>query len=179
MNLKTYKNNCYAVIFIILLLNSSCIIADTKIGFVDMASLIDNSPQISHAKATINSEFEVQYVDIEQKSNDLEILENRITKDGAIMSLSELSKLQERARILERQIRRAKEDLKDAISIRNNLVLNKIQEELRVTVKQYAIDNGYDAILINAILYVSDEMDVTNEILKILKNKNKSTANEN
>jgi len=142
-----------------------------KIGFVDMETLINNSPQIRKAQSSITKEFGIQYSDIEQKESDLKLLEDRITKDGAIMTLSELSKLQERARILDRQVRRAKEDLKDAISIRNNQVLNNIQTELNDIVTQYAKDNGYDAILINAILYVSDEMDITQEILQILKDK--------
>ena len=112
-----------------------------------------------------------------QPESDLNSLENRITKDGAIMSLSELGQLQERARILERQIRRSKEDLKDAIIIRNNQTLNNIQNELGKMVKKYAIDNNYDAILINSILYVSDDMNITDKILQLLKDKN--TSNEN
>ncbi len=161
----------FTAILIILIFSSGTLFAAGKIGFVDMETLINNSPQIRIAQSSITVEFEVQYSDIEQKESDLKLLENRITKDGAIMTLSELSKLQERARILDRQVRRAKEDLKDVISIRNNQVLNNIQKELNEIVTQYAKDNGYDAILINAILFVSDEMDITQEILQILKDK--------
>ncbi len=160
--------------FLILFFFSGYSFCTNKIGFVDMDKLIDNSPQISNARALITSEFELQYTGIEQKEADLERLENRITKDGAMMSLADLKPLQERARILDRQIRRAKEDLKDAISIRKNQILSKIQDDLNKTVEQYARDNGYDAILINAILYVSDEMNITSEILQILKQKDKN-----
>ncbi|MBL4772713.1 MAG: OmpH family outer membrane protein [Alcanivoracaceae bacterium] len=177
MKSKIYKPIGKGVILILLLFYTSHIYSAEKIGFVDMETLINNSPQINHARATISSEFEVPYTDIEQKESDLELLENRITKDGTIMSLSELGKLQERARILDRQVRRAKEDLKDAISIRNNQILNNIQEELKIVVEQYAIENNYDAILINAILYVSDEMDITQEILQVLKEKNNKNEN--
>ncbi len=160
-----------------LLLLSFWVHAQAKIGFVDMETLIDNSPQIQKARASIDFEFKAQYQDIKQKESDLEMLESRISKDGPIMSSTELGKLQERARILERQIRRAKEDLRDAISIRNNQVLSKIQQDLNKVVKQYAIKNGYDAILINAILYVSDDMDITQEILAILKEKSQNNEN--
>lgn len=177
MKPNSHKNFLKRVIFLILLFCCENILAVEKIGFVDMETLINNSPQINNARESISREFEAQYADIEQKEFDLKRLEDRITKDGAIMSLSELGQLQERARIQERQIRRAKEDIKDAISIRNNQILNTIQEELRTTVKQYAIDNGYDAILINSILYVSDEMDITQEILQQLKDR--SNDNEN
>ena len=164
-------------IFLILFFFSAHTLSANKIGFVDMDKLINNSPQISNARALITTEFELQYADVEQKESDLERLENRITKDGAMMSLADLKPLQERARILDRQIRRAKEDLKDAISIRNSQILSKIQEELNKTVEKYAKDNGYDAILINAILYVSDEMNITSEILQILKQKDENENN--
>jgi len=75
----------------------------------------------------------------------------------------------ERARLLDRQIRRFKEDLKDAISIRNSQILDEIQDKLKDTVSAYAQENGYDAILINAILYVSEEIDLTDEILQRLR----------
>ncbi len=169
-NQKTIRKT----IFLILFFFSGYSFSANKIGFVDMDKLIDNSPQISNARALITNEFELQYTGIEQKEADLERLENRITKDGAMMSLADLKPLQERARILDRQIRRAKEDLKDAISIRKNQILSKIQDDLNKTVEQYARDNGYDAILINAILYVSDEMNITSEILQILKQKDKN-----
>lgn len=145
-----------------------------KIGFVDMDSLINNSPQIQNARRDIELEFEQQYTEIKQKESDLEILETRITKDGPIMSANELGQLQDRARILDRQTRRAKEDLKDAIAIRNSQILNDIQKDLRVTVEKYAKENNYDAILINAILYVSDEINITDEILKLLREQNTS-----
>ncbi len=157
----------------ILLLLCVCFdVSAEKIGFVDMETLINNSPQINNARKTINTEFALQYEDIENKESDLEVLENRITKNGAIMSIEELANLQERARILERQVRRSKEDLKDSISIRNNLILSTIQKELKQVVEQYAIDNNYDAILINEILYVSERMDITKEILDVLKESN-------
>lgn len=165
------------VLLITMVLASFVVKAEGKIGFVDMETLIDNSPQIHKARASIDSEFKAQYQDIKQKESDLERLESRITKDGSIMSSTELGKLQERARILERQIRRAKEDLHDAINIRNNQVLNKITQDLNKIVKEYAIKNGYDAILINAILYVNDEMDITQEILQVLKEKSQQDEN--
>lgn len=171
MNSHHHKAKVKKTIVLILFFFYSGILAAEKIGFVDMETLIDNSPQINNSRQTISAEFESQYQAIEQKESDLERLESRITKDGAIMSLSELGKLQERARILERQTRRAKEDLKDAISIRNNQILSDIQVELTEIVTQYAKDNHYDMILINSILYVSDEMNITQEILKVLKDK--------
>ena len=165
------------IVFLILLGFSGTVYSENKIGFVDMETLINDSPQILTARLKISQDFELQNEAIKQKEIDFELLENRITSDGAIMALPELTKLQERARILERQIRRSKEDLKDAISIQRSQALNKIQIDLKAVVEKYAIDNQYDAILVNAILYVSDEINITDEILKILREK--SNKNEN
>lgn len=171
MKSNIYKSSIKWKLFLILLLFSDWAISANKIGFVDMETLINDSPQIINARTKISAEFDLQNAAINQKEADFELLENRITSDGAIMTLPELTKLQERARILERQIRRDKEDLKDAISIQRSQILNRIQLELNAVVEQYAIDHNYDAILVNAILYVSDEMNITDEILQILKDK--------
>lgn len=165
-----------SVLFLLMIFSGTAY-SENKIGFVDMETLINDSPQILIARLKISQEFELQNEAIKQKEIDFELLENRITSDGAMMSLPELTKLQERARILERQIRRAKEDLKDAISIQRSQALNKIQSELKEVVEKYAIDNQYDAILVNAILYVSDEINITDEILTILREKSNSDEN--
>jgi outer membrane protein len=149
-----------------------------KIGYVDMDELINKSPQITAAREKLTAEFQEQYDALREKEADLEKLEQHITRDGPIMTPEELSKLQERARLLDRQVRRFKEDLKDAISIRNSQILDEIQAKLKATVTAYAQENGYDAILINAILYVSDEIDLTDEILQRLQQDREQPANK-
>ena len=85
------------------------------------------------------------------------------------MTPDKLAELQERARILDRQVRRAKEDLKDAITIRNSQLVDEVQNQIKTVVAKYAEDNGYDAILINAILYANAKIDITDEILQQLR----------
>ncbi len=153
------------------LLITSDVIADGKIGYVDMDMLISQSPQILAANQTLTAEFEEQDNRISEQEADLHQLENTISKEGNFMTPDKLSELQERARILERQVRRAREDMKDAITVRNSQLVDDIQKEIRTVVSQYAQENGYDAILINAILYANENIDITDEILQKLRAK--------
>ncbi len=157
------------------LLWSGCVVAG-KIGYVDMDELINKSPQIMAAREKLTAEFQDQYDALREKEADLEKLEQHITRDGPIMTPDELHRLQERARLLDRQIRRFKEDLKDAISIRNSQILDEIQNKLKATVSAYAQEHGYDAILINTILYVNEEIDLTDEILHLLREDARTEA---
>ncbi len=143
--------------------------AQGKIGYVDMNVLINQSPQILAANQTLTTEFEEQNSRISEQESDLQALEDTISKEGNFMTPDKLLELQERARILDRQVRRAKEDLKDAITIRNSQLVDDVQNQIKTVVAQYAENNGYDAILINAILYANDEIDITDEILLQLR----------
>lgn len=145
--------------------------AEGKIGYVDMNTLINKSPQILDANRTLTAEFEEQNNLISRQEADLNLLEDSISKEGNFMTPDKLAELQERARILDRQIRRAKEDLKDAITIRNSQLVDEVQNEIKTVVAQYAEENGYDAILINAILYANAKIDITDEILQQLRAK--------
>ena len=143
--------------------------AEGKIGYVDMNALINQSPQILAANQTLTTEFEDQNNRISEQEADLQLLESTISKEGNFMTPDKLLELQERARILERQVRRAKEDMKDAITIRNSQLVDDVQNQIKKVVKEYAEANGYDAILINAILYANKNIDITDEILQKLK----------
>ncbi|WP_395377069.1 OmpH family outer membrane protein [Marinicella sp. W31] len=140
-----------------------------RIGYVNMNVLINESPQILEANRILTEEFEPRNRAIEQKEADLKLLESRITQEGPLMTADDLAKLQERARILERQVRRTKEDLNDEITIRNSQLVEEVQNQIRQVVSAYAKENEYDVILINAILYVTEEVDLTDEILERLK----------
>ncbi|MCX7554813.1 OmpH family outer membrane protein [Marinicella sp. S1101] len=144
-------------------------VAEGKIGYVDMNTLISQSPQILAANQTLTTEFEEQNSRISEQEANLQELENTISKEGNFMTPDKLAELQERARILERQVRRAKEDMKDAITIRNSQLVDDVQQEIRAVVAAYAQENGYDAILINAILYANEKIDITEEILQQLR----------
>ena len=157
------------ILFFLCLSFSHALFAAGKIGYVDMNILINESPQILQANQNLTAEFDAENEKITQQESDLSSLEKRITQEGPLMTTDELLKLQERARILERQVRRAKEDLKDAITIRNSQMVDEVQAQLKKVVTEYAENNGFDAILINAILYVNDEVDITDEILAQLR----------
>ncbi len=145
--------------------------AASKIAYVDMNALINQSPQILAANQTLTAEFEEQNAQISEQETDLKALEETISKEGNFMTPDKLAELQERARILERQVRRAKEDMKDAITIRNSQLVDDVQNQIKKVVAEYAETNGYDAILINAILYANDEIDITDEILQQLRSE--------
>ena len=87
MKQRVHSIDLKKLIGVLLLLTSFNLLAE-KIGFVDMDSLINNSPQILRARETISSEFEVQYEDIKQKESELEILENQKRKVSGVFKVS-------------------------------------------------------------------------------------------
>lgn len=157
------------ILLLTLLLMAGHLSAEGKIGYVDMNTLINNSPQILDANRTLTEEFEEQNNKISQQEADLKLLEDSISKEGNFMTPDKLAELQERVRILDRQVRRGKEDLKDAITIRNSQLVDEVQNQIKTVVAKYAEQNGYDAILINAILYANAKIDITDEILQQLR----------
>lgn len=162
------SNSKYFLTFSLLLAHAVSV-AEGKIGYVDMNALINQSPQILAANQTLTTEFEEQNNQISEQEADLKALEDTISQEGNFMTPDKLLELQERARILERQVRRSKEDIKDAITIRNSQLVDEVQNQIKAVVEKFAEANGYDAILINAILYANDKIDITDEILQQLR----------
>ena len=60
--------------------------ADVKIGFVNAARLLDESPQAEDVSKRLKQEFSGKEKDLLAKQNELKKLQDRMTRDGSVMS---------------------------------------------------------------------------------------------
>ncbi|MEM9302960.1 MAG: OmpH family outer membrane protein [Pseudomonadota bacterium] len=140
-----------------------------KIGYVDFERVANNSPQIALGRARLEDEFQSQNVSIEEDEQRLAEMEDRLIRESDIMTEEQVESLELRARSLRRQVQRDREDLADEINFRVNEVQKEVEAEIGDIVRQFAENNGYDLILVTRILYVSDTVDITDDVIEILQ----------
>ena len=143
-------------------------LAEMKIGFVDLAKLSEGAPQIKSAQSKINAEFssrEKELIDLQRK---LVKLEGKLSKDGAVMSDSERSKLERDILGKRREMKRSQEEFRDDLNIRKNEMLRRVNIEIGEIIETYAKAEKYDLILAQGVMYAGDRADITDLILKRL-----------
>lgn len=144
-------------------------LAEAKIGFVDTAKLMEAAPQVKAAQAKIESEFAPREKELVALQQEIRTMEERQSRDGSVMSETESSKLERDVLAKRRDLKRSQEEFRDDLNIRRNEVLAKLQKDIYDVVVAFAKEQNFDLILTQGVVYSSDKIDVTESVLKKLK----------
>ena len=143
--------------------------AETKIGVVNTIKLMSKAPLAQAAQKQIETEFaprEKELIGIKKK---LRSLEEQLTRDGAIMSEGESKKLERNIITKRREFKRLNDEFQEDLNIRNNEILSKLQTQINDALKALAKEKKFDIILGQGVLYASDAVDITDQVLAKLK----------
>lgn len=151
--------------------------ADINIGVVNIARLIEESPQAKSAMKALQDEFSPRQRDLESRQQVLRDEEEKLKRDAEIMSETERRDgergLREKARDLARQQNEFIEDL----NLRRNEELNRLQRSLLEEVQTFAKQEKYDLIVGDGVLFASGTVDVTAQVLAGLERTYKQASN--
>jgi outer membrane protein len=150
------------------LIYSGSVLAEAKIGFVDTAKLMEAAPQVKSAQTKIESELRPEKRN-SALQQEIRALEDRMSRDGSVMSETESSKLERDVLAKRRDLKRSQEEFRDDLNIRRNEVLAKLQKDIYDVVVAFAKEQNFDLILTQGVVYSSGKVDVTESVLKKLK----------
>jgi len=153
-----------AIVFISLLCFSSNA-ADIKIGFIDTNQVVSNLSKYKSSLESISKEFEPKKQELLDLFKHIELLRSKIDtikKSDPSMSVeAELSKLSK----LEVSFQQETEFWQKTINNKKLNLLKEIELIVNQTINEYAIKENYDLILYENIAFVSDKVNITEEII--------------
>lgn len=145
--------------------------AEIKVGVVNAAAVMEQSPQKSRALSRLEKEFSSRSKSLESKVRALRAKQEKLVKDGAIYSADE-RKNKERELVSEqREIKRLQDEYSEDLSIRRNEELRKLEQDISQTIVEIAKGEGYDLVLFQGVIFASDKVDITEQVLNKLKAK--------
>lgn len=147
---------------------SGGVMAEVKIGFVDTAKLMESAPQVKAAQSKIESEFSPREKELVALQREIRTMDERLARDGSVMSESEHSKLEREILAKRRDLKRSQEEFRDDLDIRRNEVLAKLQRDVFEAVTAFAKEEKFDLILSQGVVYSSDRIDITEGVLRKL-----------
>lgn len=159
-----------------LLLGSMIVIApagavDLKLGAVNAVKLLDEAPQKEAALEILKKEFEVRNRELVAKQKKLRGLEDRFNRDAAIMSEADRKALERDILNQNRDLKRDQEVFREDYNIRRNEEFRKLQEEIAKAIVDLAEKKKYDLVVYEGVIYASDKVDITTDVLKLLKSQ--------
>lgn len=142
--------------------------AEARIGFVNIALVLKEAPQADAARKKLEDEFAPRDDKIVAMQRKLKQLEEEMAKDAEVMS-EEVRKKKERQIVLEkREIKRTREEFNEDLNIRRNDELNKLQKLVYDTIVALAKDKDFDIVFGDNVIYASDTVDLSEQVLERL-----------
>lgn len=139
------------------------------IAFVNITQILEQAPQADAVRETLDQEFAARDIDLASGDKKLELLKQRLERDSVAMSEEERRKLEREVLTQEREMKRSHEEYTEDRNIRKNEELAKMQREIRLSIVTLAKELGYDMVLESGVMYASERVDITGQVIERLK----------
>lgn len=157
-----------------LLISGPSLAQAAKIGWVNQMDLMAKAPQVESARKRLEDEFSSRQREVLAMDEDLRKLRDKYSREQALMKDEKQREMERDILSRDRDVKRNERELKEDISIRQNEVFMQLRQEILRLIEVYAKKNGYDLILTEGAAYASPTIDVTEQILVLLRAENTS-----
>jgi len=158
-----------AALLLLVLVVPAALAADLKVGYVNAARLLQEAPQAEAVSRRLKQEFALRQDQLVARQKELRELEDRLARDGAIMSEEERRRLERRLLEGRRDLARAQEDLREDFGLRRNEEISRLLQMVQQTIEGLGRELGYDLILYDGVAYASERVDLTGQVLERLR----------
>ena len=156
-------------VLVLFFLSALCLIANAqsiKIGFIDTEQVIVNLTQYKNSLDKLSREFEPKKQELLDLFKHIELLRANIESNIKTNTLDsnemELAKLKD----LEESFEKETEFWQKSMNSNKIKLLNKIENLINISINDYAIEEGYDLILYKDVAFVSDKVNITQQIIE-------------
>ena len=179
LSLKSKIYSFYFILFSLVASGTLVYAADTRIGIVNTAKLLKEAPQAEAARKKLESEFAPRDLKIVESQKSIKILEDKLSKDAAIMTEAARKKQEREIVSKKRDVKRVREEFTEDFNFRRNEEIGKLQKLVSETILTLAKENKYDIILNESVIYASQQVDITANVLERLRNMFEKTQAKN
>ncbi|WP_130537430.1 OmpH family outer membrane protein [Thiomicrorhabdus indica] len=142
--------------------------AQTKLGVVNVALLLEKAPQAEAATVSLKKEFAKEQGELQSLAQELESEQKNYEKNKSVMSDTQKTAKERQLTLMTREIQRRRNDVQELINLRRNEELAKLQNLVNAAIKEIGEKQGFDLILYEGIAYTNSRIDITQDVLKYL-----------
>ncbi len=163
------KKTVLITVLLGLLLLSGQVAAETKLGYLNVSRVTEESPQYQAARKALQRDLDRREKDLRAKAGKLKTLEDKLNRNGAKMGASELKKLERDILSRQRKLKNAREEAREELALRQNEERNKLMRKVAEVVKAIGKQKKFDLILTDGVAYASKRVDISDQVLSRLK----------
>ena len=138
---------------------------ELRIGVVNPNRLLEEAPQSKVALQRLEQEFATRDAKLMKEQKSIKGLEDKISRDGAVMAAGERRKLERDIVGRKRELRRGYDELREDRTFRSNEERGKLLRFVNEAITKIGKEEKFDLILYEGIAYANPKIDLTKKIL--------------
>jgi len=142
---------------------------EVRIAVIDPNRVVEESPQYDAAREALRAEVTDREASLIEQQEKIDELNDRLERDGPLMSEDEIARLQDDIRTRTRRLRYAKAEWQEDFARRQTELRATLVKQVEEFVKRVAEEQGVDIILSEGVIYSSDRVDISSEVIDRLK----------
>ena len=141
-----------------------------SIGYIDLAKIFDQYEKTKDSDKDLEVEWQGRQSEIKELREEI----TRLKDELEVLSEDAKAKKQDVIDSKIKELQNFTKEIQDELTGERNEIVRKILEDIDAVINQYGKSNGYDLILNERVLlYRTEDLDLTGEIVKILNDKYK------
>ena len=153
------------VLFLLALLVTSINAQSIKIGYIDVEEVINSLPQYQNDNDSLIQLFEPKKQQLLDLFKHIELLKKNLNNVDRSINNENYQKELDNIRELEASFQKETELWQQQLNQKKYESLQKIETMINLTIEEFAISENYDLILYQNAAFVSDQVNITNQII--------------
>ncbi|MGI9333952.1 MAG: OmpH family outer membrane protein [Gammaproteobacteria bacterium] len=145
--------------------------AELKVGFVNVAKVMESMPQSQAAQTRMEKEFAPRDQQLLEAQRVLRAKEDDLFKNGAALTNLERQSAEREVRQLKRDLQSRQDEFRDDLNLRRSEELSKLQRRVSKVIAAFAKARDFDLVLTNGVVFASERVDITGVVLEQLESE--------
>jgi outer membrane protein len=160
--------------------NSTLLAADHsfKIGFVNTSRVLKEAPQARKVEERLEAEFKPREAQLKLKRQEVLKIEEQLKSTEVQITVKTRRKLEREIRLKVSQLKFLEQEFREDQNLRRNEEIHELQKVISNVLLELGDSERFDLILTEGVSYVSNQIDITAQVIDMLKTSSKLTEEE-
>ena len=164
-------NRIFSIVTLLAVMTMSAPAMAGKVGFVNVNLLFNEYAKVKGIDKMIEDNYSGRNDELVQLRSDIMELEKEIKTNELLMSESKLEKSKNKLKDMALEYREKGMQLDKELKEVRNREMGEFKKVVFEVTQKYGNENKFDLIINEGVMFASESVNVTNDILKLVTNK--------
>lgn len=146
-------------------------IAPHRLAFVNVSRILKFSPQVKAIEAVLKESYEKREAELDLREEALNQSRQELKSQLNSLDINKRTELEREILVKARRLKTARVEMEEDIALQKNEEMNKLRLLIAEVIESIAKEQNIDMVFEAGVVYVSDRVDISEQILQRLKER--------